>query len=462
MGTNDYTFLKYNIAFFMFSLERIKHNNLISNKLLIDIEKRIALLTKICKYTHGLDNLVNNLDWNTKQYLNTLDEAVFITLLTENLKIPEVTISVNIITFNEERCIERCIKSIRGFADEIIVIDTGSTDKTINIIKTLFPEVRLYHEPWCEDFSLHRNSLIKYSTGDWIFQIDADELLQGDQADLKDFLRVFHNFPLPSLIVSPKIINHDNSELNFTKRIFRKKDNLQYFGLIHEELRCDIQQKGSDLIHVITNFVIEHDGYMMDIIQEKNKVTRNIFLQEKMIQIEPNNIRWFYFLAREKRTAKYSIQEVIEILNEGIKNSEIPEKEDPFLFMVLLLLAECYYEKSDLEELNNVTSKLVLLYPDHIDSMYYKLLNKIVQNSSNVSFFMEKYLEGLKTIQCMESNIDVQRCEIYRLMGSTYMQIGCYEQAFKLFNSIKNESLVNDLKSDFIFLKKYLDDFLEK
>ncbi|MBH0346655.1 hypothetical protein BK731_06335 [Bacillus thuringiensis serovar muju] len=462
MKTKDYPFLKYNIGFFTFSLERVKHNNLINNKLLMDIEKRIALLKKICNYTHGFDNLVNNLDDNTQQYLETLDEAAFITLLTENLKIPEVTISVNIITFNEERCIERCINSIRGFADEIIVIDTGSTDKTINIIKTLFPEVQLYHEPWCEDFSLHRNSLIKYSSGDWIFQIDADELLQGEQAELKDFLGIFHSFPLPSLIISPKIINHDNSELNFTKRIFRKKDNLQYFGLIHEELRCDIQQKGSDLMHIITNFVIEHDGYMMDIIQEKTKVTRNISLQEKMIHIEPTNIRWFYFLAREKKIAKYSIQEVIEILNEGISNSEAAEKEDTFLFLAFLLLAECYYEKSDLEELNNVTSKLVLLYPYHIDSMYYKLLNKIAQNSFNVAVFMEEYLESLKTIRCMESNIDVQRCEIYRLMGSAYMQMGCYEQAFKLFNSIKNESLVNELKNDFIFLKKYLDDFLEK
>jgi glycosyltransferase involved in cell wall biosynthesis len=76
---------------------------------------------------------------------------------------------------NEEACLERCLKSVCDHVDEIIIVDTGSTDGTVEIAKSY--GARIYHHPWENDFSKHRNQSLSYATGGWIFQLDADEEL---------------------------------------------------------------------------------------------------------------------------------------------------------------------------------------------------------------------------------------------------------------------------------------------
>ena len=76
---------------------------------------------------------------------------------------------------NEEDCLGRCLKSVCDHVDEIIIVDTGSTDGTVEIAKSY--GARIYHHPWENDFSKHRNQSLSYATGDWIFILDADEEL---------------------------------------------------------------------------------------------------------------------------------------------------------------------------------------------------------------------------------------------------------------------------------------------
>lgn len=82
-------------------------------------------------------------------------------------------ISALLIVFNEEKNIEEALKSVE-FADEIIVLDSFSTDKTIEIIKSKFPQVKLYQNKF-EDFTKQRNMCISYAKNDWILFLDADE-----------------------------------------------------------------------------------------------------------------------------------------------------------------------------------------------------------------------------------------------------------------------------------------------
>lgn len=80
---------------------------------------------------------------------------------------------------NEEEMLPRCLNSIKHLIDELIVVDTGSTDKTIEIAESF--GAKIYHHPWENNFSKHRNQSLGYATGDWIIQIDADEELNGYQ-----------------------------------------------------------------------------------------------------------------------------------------------------------------------------------------------------------------------------------------------------------------------------------------
>lgn len=85
-----------------------------------------------------------------------------------------ITISAVIITKNEERNIERCLKSLKNVADEIVVVDSGSTDATINICEQF--GVRLVSHNW-EGYSEQKNYANQLTTGDWILSLDADEAL---------------------------------------------------------------------------------------------------------------------------------------------------------------------------------------------------------------------------------------------------------------------------------------------
>lgn len=86
-----------------------------------------------------------------------------------------VTISACMIVKNEEKNLPRCLDSIGNLVDEIVVVDTGSTDRTVQIAESY--GARIFHSPWRDDFSFHRNESMEHATGDWILRIDADEEL---------------------------------------------------------------------------------------------------------------------------------------------------------------------------------------------------------------------------------------------------------------------------------------------
>jgi len=106
-------------------------------------------------------------------------------VLKQNLK---SHISVCLITKDEEENIERCLRSVKGIADEIIVVDTGSTDQTVDIARRYTDKV--YFHPWEGSFSKARNQALTYATCDWIFIIDADEeLVKEDIPRLREALQ---------------------------------------------------------------------------------------------------------------------------------------------------------------------------------------------------------------------------------------------------------------------------------
>ena len=87
----------------------------------------------------------------------------------------EPTLSVCMIVKDEEETLPICLKSIKDIADEIIVVDTGSKDKTVEVAKSFGAKV--YFFKWINDFSAARNESLKYATSDWLLVLDADEYL---------------------------------------------------------------------------------------------------------------------------------------------------------------------------------------------------------------------------------------------------------------------------------------------
>jgi glycosyltransferase involved in cell wall biosynthesis len=83
-----------------------------------------------------------------------------------------------LIAKNEERFLPQCLRSVRALASQIVVVDTGSTDRTVDIAREFGAEVHSFS--WCDDFSAARNAALEHATGDWILILDADEELKPE------------------------------------------------------------------------------------------------------------------------------------------------------------------------------------------------------------------------------------------------------------------------------------------
>src|SRR5687767_4841401 len=88
---------------------------------------------------------------------------------------PKDTLSLCMIARDAERTLPRALKSARPFMDEIVVVDTGSLDSTRRVAEEF--GARVFDFPWCDSFSAARNHSLEQATGDWVFWMDADDLL---------------------------------------------------------------------------------------------------------------------------------------------------------------------------------------------------------------------------------------------------------------------------------------------
>ena len=187
--------------------------------------------------------LVDSDDW--------IDEGEVLLDEQENIKnfsIDEsVTLSVVYIVKNEENYILNSLESIDWIADEIVIVDTGSTDRTVEIIQNLSDDrIKLSHFKWNNDFSEARNFAIKQSKCDWILVLDADELLMDKKTLLKDMLAYFTMFEnLQSTIFNLKIKR--GKETYRTGKIFKNVSSISYKGKVHEVLTCEEKTKHINL-----------------------------------------------------------------------------------------------------------------------------------------------------------------------------------------------------------------------
>ncbi|WP_138496167.1 glycosyltransferase family 2 protein [Paenibacillus pinistramenti] len=186
-------------------------------------------------------------------------------------------LSLCMIVKNEEKVLERCLNSVKDTADEMIIIDTGSTDHTKEIARKFTEHV--YDFEWINDFSAAKNEALKRATGKWILVLDADEYLTASDAQkMIEFLKTQE--PQPHVVYNLSIINYTGTEKSgnmmesSADRLFPNFMDIWFERPIHEQLvssRPGVQVRFS---HV--PFRIFHTGYLQETIKEKDKHTRNM------------------------------------------------------------------------------------------------------------------------------------------------------------------------------------------
>jgi cellulose synthase/poly-beta-1,6-N-acetylglucosamine synthase-like glycosyltransferase len=121
--------------------------------------------------------------------------------INELLEVKKVTVAAAILVYNNDRSLERCLSALIGAVDEIVVIDSQSTDRTVEIVRQ-FPQVKLVDVEWHENFAEKRNRGLEYIESDWVLWVDADEyLFPEDKPAIRQAAGVFDDLPVPPVLL---------------------------------------------------------------------------------------------------------------------------------------------------------------------------------------------------------------------------------------------------------------------
>ena len=197
-------------------------------------------------------------------------------------------LSLCLIAKDESRFLRNCLQSVQGIVDEIVVVDTGSTDGTQDIARE-FGAV-LVERAWNEDFSEARNLSLRHATGDWALWLDADEEIAPEAKD--GFRKAIENAPANVGAYLVQIHNwmsslnrEDGGEriIHHAARLFRLTPAVHFVGRIHEQNLPSLLAAGYEAVPA-PHLVLDHYGYVEEIKTEKRKNERTIRLLTREIE----------------------------------------------------------------------------------------------------------------------------------------------------------------------------------
>ena len=205
-------------------------------------------------------------------------------------------ISLCMIVKNEEVNLARCLRSVQGAVDEIIIVDTGSVDQTKLVAEKAGAKVVSLE--WQDNFSIARNASLELATGDWVLFLDADEELASGSGEalrrIAEDKQEGYFIKIINLIGAPGSVE-TSPDLVF--RLFRNHPQYRFRGAIHEQIVDVILEKNKQATFQVAEGVcIRHYGYLNQQISEKDKKNRNLSIIKKELEKEPDNktLRYHY------------------------------------------------------------------------------------------------------------------------------------------------------------------------
>jgi len=315
----------------------------------------------------------------------------------------KVRLSQCMIVKDEEKNIQRALAWAKPVAFEQIVVDTGSTDKTVELAEAMGAKV--YHFEWIKDFSAAKNYAIEQATGDWIAFLDADEYLSPeDTKKLTKKLETLENNSNTqksiNVINMPWVHLNDNGEamgINTQTRLFRNIKEIRYIGRIHEQI--SVYGK----ITEVNDISIMHTGYSETEHKEKGKSQRNIDLLRIELEKNPDDITKKAYLADSLQSKNildnYSNEEETTetdaLFMEVIETNEyIPEFLKKKAYMHHIGRSWEITEKREFRD--SLCKKAYETFPDDLDIGYYY---SIVLNNN------KEYAKAWDLLKRMESQL---------------------------------------------------------
>ena len=200
-----------------------------------------------------------------------------------------IVLSACLIVKNEEQRLAQCLESLRSLADEIILVDTGSSDRTLAIAEEY--QAKVFHFEWCDDFSQARNYAIAQAKGKWILVIDADEVVEPKA--IATLQRVMKCDDYLAVNILRSEIGAAQAPYSLVLRLFRNHSAIAFTGIYHESIDQSVvalqaQEPHWQVVNVEVP-VLLHYGYTSSEIQLKHKYDFAKRLMHKHLEVFPDD-----------------------------------------------------------------------------------------------------------------------------------------------------------------------------
>ena len=371
-------------------------------------------------------------------------------MVTENTSPTPPRLSLSMIVRDEEKFLEGCLGSVRGIVDEIVLVDTGSTDATIAIAQR--HGAKVVQQSWRDDFAEARNTSLSYCTGEWVLYLDADERLLPGQENALLALLDNRSAAAYNVIVRNTVSLPTGTSIQRMPypRLFRRLPGVRFEGRVHEQIAPAIEASGGKIFPC--SIVIDHLGYNQGFEILKQKAERNMqLLAGSGTNRQEDAYAWYqmgntYLMLQHYPEAK-------EHLNRALTSPALPRS---LRAQVLNLLAEAEIRTGSFARAEEYCRESLCLARHQITARWYLVGASIMQ---------KKYATAVQTIKEMLSgafpdaargfidvalDIQVEEATALQVLGQCHLQLSDPGAAVKAL------SRACDLKPDLPGVKENL------
>jgi tetratricopeptide (TPR) repeat protein len=345
----------------------------------------------------------------------------------EQVQLPE-GISLCMIVKNEERFLEACLASVKGVVDEINIIDTGSTDRTIEIAQKY--GAKIDYREWRNDFSWARNESLNMATYRWTLVLDGDEELESESVEM---LRSLRSTPAGLASVYINIVNLvDDSAGAGTMshrliRLFPTTPLLRYGGVIHEALA---RPNGEEFPAVLSPITILHKGYTVELLAAREKDARNRPLLERAYEENGDDLFSMFNFGNSEISCG-NTERGIEILERMLSQATSPKLYFPIAY---LMIAQSLCEKlGKFDEALEKIDEAVTKFPNDAGIVFTKgqILMKM-QRYDDARETFEKALEMREMMAlAVMTDEEIFEWKIYYAIAGLYEREENFEKAIE-------------------------------
>ncbi len=285
-------------------------------------------------------------------------------------------LALNMIVRNEAKNIAECVASVQSIVDEIVVLDTGSSDNTVDIARSLGAKV--FHFEWCNDFAVARNEALSKVTAKWALVLDADERIA--QKDREQILKIVDDERVDGYLMHARNYlkgagfdkwhsttgeypdmekGYAGYRDHFVLRLFRNCDFAKWDGRVHENLVCIEHDKRWFVKE--TDIVIHHFGKVLDEEQLNNKKKNYLFLTQKKAEERPGDAKSQYELGVQLHE--------LGMWNECIGPFDRSYSLDKEYQDALYFIGNTFHKLGNLKKAEETLEKFLILDPEHCDAL---------------------------------------------------------------------------------------------